>query len=400
MCSLGHVGLKIVSEAHLRRPTRAHEHLFGNMSRPATDYFLVQQPEGICKDSKTLILFFLALWVPPVVFSLTIGSSVARNAVGVFTKWQSRSTSYGIQVALSLLGSFVLHISAWNVAVVTLLRKGNEDLAGSFKHLYWSWYIRPMPATIILLLSAICPPLYLENAMEMQLVEGMIGLPTIGIYSWITQATRQRSRGDLSWAAEQHEWEQMRRSSQVGIAFWSIAFGALVLLLMILVVANVHIEGVLTSNMTKRTFWPSAIITYIRANIESGSIVTAIFWLSVVFNLGRTGVGFGIWSSLDQLDAPLFCPSLATTGTIAAMATSITFVDHVFRALLCVGRVRWAKLDGIWELHHPKASANTPLDIVKYDVQEQVVSGEGAVDMRKLVELSELLLQRQLRMGC
>jgi hypothetical protein len=157
------------------------------------------------------------------------------------------------------------------------------------------------------------------------------------------------------------------------------------LLLAAVIISIINVETQVPRRLTNDALWPSTIIRAIRQqDLTLTSVVPAFFWLSVALNAARTGVGLGIWIGLGRFDSSIFCPSLKTTGVIAATTILVSFVDHIYRAKFSVGRVRWMKLGGIWELPlHEKQ--NLPLDIADYKVQAL----DSSMSMSEIVELGE-----------
>jgi hypothetical protein len=249
-----------------------------------------------------------------------------------------------------------------------------------------------MPATIVLLLSMMCPPLFLENAIEMQLIEGIIGLPTIVIYIWIMQATEQRPANDMSVSLEQRGLVQIRKSLQAGIALWAIGILGLCGLLMILLMSVVDIERILPRSIITDHPRPAALIKLIRKRkYNIISIIPALCWLSVIFNLARMAVGMGIWSSVGHLGSTIFCPRLSTTGFIAGVSILLSLADHLLRASFCVGSIKWLRMDGVWEPLREGSGSSPPLDTGLHSIRERGAGAEVVMGMRELVDLGKVI---------
>lgn len=111
-----------------------------------------------------------------------------------------------------MLGSFLLQAVVWNLSAAALLGCNRTcdpaspscyiSSRSSFTDMYWIIAIRPLAATFISLLTIINPALYLENAIEMQFIEGVLGMFTIGIYDGIRKLIPNHVSWDPSLDAE------------------------------------------------------------------------------------------------------------------------------------------------------------------------------------------------------
>jgi hypothetical protein len=267
--------------------------------------FQVHQPSGVCKPSTTVSLLLLSLWVPPAVCSLICGSSIFRRRFALTKKQAQEHAEYVNRFYLftSLFGSFFFQTVVFTIVQGQLLVDDNPD--SSISDLYWVWLIRPLPATLVLFMAYICPTLYLENALEMQCVEGVMGMFTIGIYNDIRKAV---GGADIHQPGVKH----IRDGANLGFAFWILSF------FVALAAVTLLIKGMLREkppNATPLRLWTG--------------------W-SIIFNMIRMMAGFLIWAGVAQVDKQVFCPSLAATGGIAAIAFASTLVDHGWRAYFCV----------------------------------------------------------------
>ena len=149
-------------------------------------------PPAFANPSTIISLFQLSLWLPPAICSLTLGSNIPRQKISHLKKPPKPDEDFKnlnrFYLFLSLFGSFFFQAILWNAVQSRLLVSSNDN---SISNLYWVWLIRPLPATFVLFMSYICPSLYLENALEMQFVEGVTGMLTIGIYDKIRLAVAQ-----------------------------------------------------------------------------------------------------------------------------------------------------------------------------------------------------------------
>jgi len=333
------------------------------MGLTPADYFSVFQLNGICKTFQTIILFLFALWVPTAICSLTLGSSGVRRKLGKLSEWHGEEP-YGRRFVISILGSFLLHVVVWNVTVAAMLNNDNDSKVASFTNLYWIWFIRPMPATFVLFLSWICPPLFIENALEMQLVEGLMGIFTLGIYDDLRITVGTASYWSFSNSTQKLGFERIRDGSKVGVGFWSI--GIVVVLACL-------------------------IYTFNDFRMENAKMAGALFlYWSILFNFVRMVASFAIWSGVPMFDPSSFCPSLAATGAIAAISVSITIMDHLLRALFCVGRVDWLGSEAkSWQLGEGLRNGY-PLDLTAFKF------AEGELDDVNLEALGELKMTASL----
>jgi hypothetical protein len=285
-----------------------------------TSLFQVHQPSGICKSSTTLSLFLLALWIPPAATSLTLGSSVFRARLSRIKKQpfssndpDDRQLINRFYLFVSVSGSFFLQAVLWNIAHGQLLADGNSE--NSVSDLYWVWLIRPLPGTFVLFVAYACPTLYLENALEMQFVEGATGLLSVRIYDEIRSAVRRVGHvatQDVRGGAVGDGLKLVSHGANLGLAFWVLS------LLVAVWAAFLLVRRLLCEKPFTRTqlrLWTA--------------------W-SIVFNLMRMVAGFMIWAGIATVDDRAFCPNLAATGAIAATVAVATLVDHVWRAFFHV----------------------------------------------------------------
>lgn len=94
--------------------------------------------------------------------------------------------------------------------------------------MYWI-AIQQLAATFISLLTVINTALYLENAIEMQFVEGVLGMFTTGIYDGIRKSIPNHVSWDTSLDAEsvaqaQLGLKRMRDGSELGVGMWVLYF--------------------------------------------------------------------------------------------------------------------------------------------------------------------------------
>ncbi|KIW64557.1 hypothetical protein PV04_09482 [Phialophora macrospora] len=266
--------------------------------------FQVHQSSGVCKTSTTVSLLLLSLWVPPAVCSLICGSSIFRRRFSR-TRNPEEHVEYINRFYLfaSLFGSFFLQAVVFTIVQGQLLADDNPD--NSISDLYWVWLIRPLPATFVLFMAYLCPTLYLENALEMQCVEGVMGMFTVGIYNDIRKAI---NGADIIQPGVKY----IRDGANLGFAFWILSF------FVALGAVHLLIKGML------------------RESPLDGTPLRVWTGWSIIFNMIRMMAGFLIWAGVAQVDKQVFCPSLAATGGIAAITFASTLVDHGWRACFCV----------------------------------------------------------------
>src|ERR1700742_2911161 len=94
-----------------------------------TSHFRVHQPQGVCKTSTTVSLFFLSLWIPPAVCSLICGSSIFRRRLSRIKKQPDEHVTSINRFYLfaSLFGSFFFQAIFWTTVQSQLLADGNPD---------------------------------------------------------------------------------------------------------------------------------------------------------------------------------------------------------------------------------------------------------------------------------
>ena len=110
---------------------------------------------------------------------------------------------------------------------------------------------------------------------------------------------------------------RLNDGSKLGMAFWILS-----LLFILLVIVPINV------------------IRQVRSKSEDtvAENMTLVLWAgwSVVFNFMRMAAGFAIWAGITMLDDTIFCPSLSSTGGIAALAFAFTLLDHGWRAYFLV----------------------------------------------------------------
>ncbi|KAH8702867.1 hypothetical protein GQ44DRAFT_732669 [Phaeosphaeriaceae sp. PMI808] len=313
-----------------------------------TAVFEVLQPSGVCKTFTTALLLLVALWVPTMVCSLTLGSSGVRRKLGLFSEY--RGYKFSIErLAISILGSFLLQAVVWNVSAAALLHRNNQcDLSraycdslylNSFTNMYWIISIRPLAATIVSLLTIINPALFLENALEMQIVEGALGMFTIGIYDGIRKSIPKhfswdRSLDEYNLAQAKIGLRRITDGSKLGVGMWVLS---LLVLLCCLIKRSARAW----------TCW------------------------SIFFNFARMAASLAIWAGVPLLEPGTFCPSITTTGGMAVILTAVTITDHIWRALFCVGRVDWVFLGNYRELLAGRDEPSWPMDVTYFAEEEK-----------------------------
>jgi hypothetical protein len=237
------------------------------------------------------------------------GSSIFRHRLSRLKKQpkDGATTVHRLYLFASLFGSFFLQVVVWNVAEASFLV--DYDSVNLLSQTYWAWAIRPLPATFVLFMAYICPTLYLENALEMQFVEGMIGMLDIGIYNDIRKAMgseNEFANGDIS---VQDGLMDVMQGARLGFAFWILSLFVAVGVLAWVIFARIPYKN-------------------IPLRIWAG-------W-SILFNMVRMIAGFLVFAGVAKMDETAFCPSLVATGAIIALAFGCTLVDHAWRAFFYV----------------------------------------------------------------
>lgn len=344
------------------------------------NYFELTQPGGICKTFTTTLLLLVSLWVPTAVCSLIFGSSGVRRKLAFFSEYRGLEDLYYTRFVFSMLGSFLLQAVVWNVSAAALLGHNRTcdpaspscyiSSRNSFTDMYWIIAVRPLAATFISLLTIINPALYLENAIEMQFVEGILGMFTIGIYDSIRKSIPNHVSWDPSLDAEsvaqaQLGLKRMRDGSKLGVGMWVLSFFALLVCIP---------AGIFQSGRRAAQLWTC--------------------W-SIFFNFMRMAAGFAIWAGVPLLQPATFCPSIATTGGMAAVWVAVTIADHMWRSLFCVGRVEWIFLSKYTELLSGYNKPGWSMDVTYFPKEEEGEEEEetGVIE-RVLQRLRDVAPQR------
>jgi len=321
------------------------------------------QPGGICKTFTTTLLLLVSLWVPTAVCGLIFGSSGVRRKLALFSEYRGLGDLYYTRFVFSMLGSFLLQAVVWNVSAAALLGCDPASPScyissrNSFTDMYWIIAIRPLAATFISLLTIINPALYLENAIEMQFVEGVLGMFTIGIYDGIRKSIPNHVSWDPSLdagsvARARLGLERMRDGSELGVGMWVLSFFALLVCIK---------AGIFQSGRRATQLWTC--------------------W-SIFFNFMRMVTGFAIWAGVPLLQPATFCPSIDTTRGMATVWVAVTIADHMWRSLFCVGRVEWIFLSKYTELLSGYDKPGWPMDVTYFPKEE----GEGEEEETGVIE--------------
>ena len=148
--------------------------------------------------------------------------------------------------------------------------------------------------------------------MEMQFVEGVIGMLTITVYDEIRKAVG--GLGDLS--TETSGDQNLRAGlnlvsdgAKMGVAFWVMSLLAAIAAFSIIFFAP---------RLRDKTVKSSPLRLWLRC--------------SIICNMFRMASGFLIWAGVATVDEHLFCPNLAATGAIAAISFASALLDHCWRA--------------------------------------------------------------------
>jgi len=264
-------------------------------------------------------LFLAMLWVPTAVTSLILGSSFIRRRLGRFSRYWGYRNRWR-QIFASVFGSVILQAVFFDIIAAGLLAGPSTDIT----NIYWAWFIRPLPGTIVLFLSLTCVPVFIENAIEIQITEIIMSIFTIKIYTDIEMSTRDPI--DLD-------------------GFWSVRYGSIL--------------GIVAWTLTLVVFLGCVLASFVVSEGDTlGKVMTR--W-GVFFNIVGMACGMSIWIGVAKMDPTAFCPSSSVGGGIAALWIFTTVVDHLWRALFCVGRVKW--ISGKLASSYHAADTEWPLDV-------------------------------------
>ncbi|KAJ9602752.1 hypothetical protein H2200_012532 [Cladophialophora chaetospira] len=320
--------------------------------------FEVHQPSEVCKTPTTISLFLLSLWVPPAVCSLICGSSLFRRRLSRIKKQPEDNVESINRFYLfaSLFGSFFFQLVVWTTVQGQLL--SDDDPDNELSNTYWVWLIRPLPTTFVFFMAYLCPTLYLENALEMQFVEGVMGLFTIDIYDDIRKAVSglgdlsTEQAGDGNTPALQH----ISSGAKLGFAFWILSFFVALAVVVLLVVGMMREKPLDSTPLRIWTCW------------------------SIIFNAMRMIAGWLIWTEVAQLHEQIFCPSLTATGAIAAIAFASTMVDHGWRAYFCVEDARFNSLSSVFRATLLRSYRKAPTDEETREVAVQNTESRSSLE--------------------
>lgn len=233
------------------------------------------------------------------------------------------------RMCLSLGGSLVLQIT---MAIATAAMLWANPDAGStrpaFVHPLWAWLVRPMPATAVAIMAVISPAEYMENVVEIQVVEVLIGLLAVGLYGSVMLKTFSSFDGtrytDLASNSPAYQALQRLQAGTVfGFITWIITWIILLITLLYRAIPELMHQLRGPRRAGRRRHIPSTDKARTRALIKV---------VVVLFNIAKLIAGFLIWGGTLALDPDVFCPKKETITGITVLWAFVPAVDQLWRA--------------------------------------------------------------------
>jgi len=272
-------------------------------------FWQIHQENGECQTATSISLWFISLWALAAMWSLILGAkdlqAWIRKIVG--SPLQESPTARQL---LSIGGSTALQVAMTVITAVML--RGSSPLGTYPPHLWrlvMAWFIRPLPATAVSLVSLVSPSVYIRNAAMQQVSEGIYGLVAIGPYAIL--ARHLNPTVDSSSTLPDHQSKKglhiLQAGAILGLSLWCIC-------LLCGIWAGTDVQRRFHDNPKKRFYYAAVIFS--------------------VFNLCRVFSGFLIWNGAMLLDSGSFCPDAKTMGDITALWAMVPALDHLYRAVL------------------------------------------------------------------
>ena len=272
-------------------------------------FWQVHQGNGECQTATSISLWFISLWVLAAMWSLILGAkdlqAWIRKIVG--SPLQKSPTARQL---LSICGSTALQVA---MTVITAVMLRSSSPPGTYPPHLWrlvmAWFIRPLPATAVSLVSLVSPSVYIHNAAMQQVSEGIYGLVAIGPYTIL--ARHLNPTADSSSTLPDHQstkgLHMLQAGAILGLGLWCFClFGG--------IWAGTAVQRRFHDNPKKRFYYAAVIFS--------------------VFNLCRVFSGFLIWNGAMLLDSDSFCLNARTMGDITALWAMVPVLDHLYRAVL------------------------------------------------------------------
>jgi hypothetical protein len=197
------------------------------------------------------------------------------------------------------------------VVTAQLLRSSVPE--GAYPPQLWrivmAWFIRPLPATAVSVVSFMSPSMYVRSASMQQITEAIYGLVSIGPYAVLARhvsPTDYVSR-TLPPGPIRKGYRLVQGGAIAGMALWCLC-----------------LLGALWGGMS---VW--------RRHKENGK--KKLYYVAVssaVFNLTRVLAGFLIWNGALLLDPGSFCVGGRTMGSITALWAVVPVAELLVQAVL------------------------------------------------------------------
>jgi len=278
-----------------------------------TTFWKVQPDYGVCLNSSTVSLWFVAFSAISATWTILLGSKdfrglLSRNKHLPPFKRNTKNTIFCI------IGSISIHVGM-SLVTAKLLAEGQES--ASLRDLWMAWTLRPLPGMTIFFVGLFDLYAYLPNYLEMILVESYYSLAGIALIGTIARDTTKFASQATIYLSESKHYKLgfhlMRAGSAIGMLHWII---------MIFLLATPFI---LWLRNDREYFAP-------QRRFESPMREMMLFMCAL-----RTLGGFLIWNGVILLNPGNFCPTEQMISKVTILWAFVPLADHLWRAVFMCG---------------------------------------------------------------
>jgi hypothetical protein len=278
-----------------------------------TAFWKVQPDNGVCLNSSTVSLWFIAFSALSATWTILLGSRDFRgllSRIKYFPPFERNAEN----TIFCITGSISIHVSM-SIVTAKLLVEGQES--ASLRDLWMAWTLRPLPGMTTFFVGLFDLHAYLPNYLEMILVESYYSLAGIALIGTIAQdTTKFASQAPVYLSESKHYklgFHLMRAGSAIDMLHWII---------MIFLLATPFI---LWLTKEREYFAPQR-----RFESPMREIMLGMCAL-------RTFGGFLIWNGVILLNPGNFCPTEQMISRVTILWTFVPLADHFVRAAFMCG---------------------------------------------------------------
>jgi len=133
-------------------------------------YWHVLQYYGQCRPISHLLLYFVCLWTFAAAWALILGNIRVRGWLVNKLRISQHRSDTGKHLT-SLFCSLVVQVGMTALTAFLLTDKINDQLSQGFHYSFFAWIARPLPASLVTVVSFVSSSAYARNAFEIQRVE-------------------------------------------------------------------------------------------------------------------------------------------------------------------------------------------------------------------------------------